>query len=298
MGRRRRTGSADPPIGDGVSEFWQLFFETLVRNDLPAITIVLQRLEGPTWTVPQDWNKKNNTVECIGGGVGGGTSIAGGAFSGGGGGAYSKSVNLAWTPGQVINFSVGAAADNLGNAGDTYVNPSAASFPSSGEAAGAKGASSSNGGPSTNGYATGPGAVKNSGGSGGTSSWGGGGGGGAGGPNGNGANGGSTDTGGTAGSGGGGAGGLFRFERRSTLAAAGADVSSYTSEIIPTVYTVDLRKGDSFFLANSFNIRDKDLLFVSESPSVDLVKFLNIVSGITSNANNISQIAAQNYTTY
>ena len=91
---------------------------------------------------------------------------------------------------------------------------------------------------------------------------------------------------------------LFRWERRSTLAAAGADVSRYTSEIIPTVYTVDLRKGDSFFLANSFNIRDKDLLFVSESPSVDLVKFLNIVSGITSNANNISQIAAQNYSTY
>jgi hypothetical protein len=101
----RRSGMAFP-------KFWQLFFETLVRNDLPAINIVLQRLEGPTWTVPQDWNTKNNTVECIGGGVGGGgnTSITGGALSAGGGGAYSKSVNLAWSPDQVINFSVGAAA--------------------------------------------------------------------------------------------------------------------------------------------------------------------------------------------
>ena len=150
----RRSGMAFP-------RFWQLFFETLVRNDLPAVTIVLKTARRwPTWTVPQDWNAKNNTVECIGGGVGGGTSVAGGAIPAGGGGAYSKSVNLAWTPGQVINFSVGAAADNLGNAGDTYVNPAAASFPNSGEAAGARGATSSNGGSSANGYATGIGSCE------------------------------------------------------------------------------------------------------------------------------------------
>lgn len=91
---------------------------------------------------------------------------------------------------------------------------------------------------------------------------------------------------------------LFRLERRSTLEAAGIDVSRYTSQLIPTVYTVDLRKGASYFLANSFNIRDKDLLFVSESPSVDLVKFLNIVSGITSNAYSISETGSLNYKTY
>jgi hypothetical protein len=198
----RRSGMTFP-------KFWQLFFETLVRNDLPSRTIVLQHLEGPTWTVPQDWNANNNSVECIGGGVGGGgnTSITGGAFSAGGGGAYSKGVNLAWSPGAVINFSVGAAADNLGNAGDTYVNPAAASFPSTGQAVGARGASAAKGGPSNNGYSTGPGNVQNAGGNGGGSSWGGGGGGGAGGPNGNGAGGGSTSSGGTAGGGGGGAGG-------------------------------------------------------------------------------------------
>jgi hypothetical protein len=197
----RRSGMAFPT-------FWQLFFETLVRNDLPAVTIALKTGKTvATWTVPHDWNAKNNTVECIGGGVGGGTSVAGGAFAAGGGGAYSKSVNLTWSPGQVINFSVGAGADNLGTAGDTYVNPAGPSFPTSGEAAGARGATSSNGGSSANGYATGIGNVKNAGGNGGTSSWGGGGGGGAGGANGIGAVGGSTGLGGTAGSGGGGAGG-------------------------------------------------------------------------------------------
>ncbi|MGH7291800.1 MAG: SLBB domain-containing protein, partial [Myxococcota bacterium] len=91
---------------------------------------------------------------------------------------------------------------------------------------------------------------------------------------------------------------LFRLERRSTLVAAGVDVSRYKSDIIPTVYTVDLKKGESFFLANSFNIRDKDLMFVSESPSVDLMKFLNVLSGITGNVYSISQSAAVNHTTY
>jgi polysaccharide export outer membrane protein len=91
---------------------------------------------------------------------------------------------------------------------------------------------------------------------------------------------------------------LFRLERRSTLVAAGVDVSRYKSDTVPTVYTVDLKKGESFFLANSFNIRDKDLMFVSESPSVDLMKFLNVLSGITGNVYSISQSAAVNHTTY
>jgi hypothetical protein len=196
----RRSGMAFP-------KFWQIFFETLVRNDPPAIVVVLDRSAAPTWTVPKDWDANNNTVECIGGGVGGGISVAAGALPGGGGGAYAKSINLAWSAGQVINVSVGAAADNLGHAGDTYLNPSAASFPSSGQAVGARGASGVNGGSLADGYATGPGSVRNAGGSGGYSSYGGGGGGGAGGPNGTGASGGTTNPGGTAGAGGGGAGG-------------------------------------------------------------------------------------------
>ncbi|GLS19929.1 sugar ABC transporter substrate-binding protein [Labrys miyagiensis] len=91
---------------------------------------------------------------------------------------------------------------------------------------------------------------------------------------------------------------LFRVERRSTLMAAGVDVSQYKGDLVPTVYTVDLRKGDNFFMANSFNIRDKDLIFVSESPSTDLIKFLNILSPITSNAYSISESAAVSHNTY
>lgn len=91
---------------------------------------------------------------------------------------------------------------------------------------------------------------------------------------------------------------LFRLERRSTLASAGADISRYSGDLVPTVYTVDLRKGDNFFLANSFNVRDKDLIFVSESPSVDLQRFLSVLSPITSNAYSISESAALTHTNF
>lgn len=45
----------------------------------------------------------------------------------------------------------------------------------------------------------------------------------------------------------------------------------------PVVYRLDLRRPDSFLLAQRFPVRDHDLLFVSTAPAVELQKFLNIV---------------------
>jgi len=76
-----------------------------------------------TWTVPVDWNNSNNSIECIGGG-GGGKNGNGAVNSGGGGGggAYSASNNLTYTPGHIINLSIGAAgAANGGSGGDTSI---------------------------------------------------------------------------------------------------------------------------------------------------------------------------------
>jgi hypothetical protein len=103
-----------------------------------------------TWTVPADWNNANNSVECVGGGAGGTGSWTdnnvGG--SGGGGGAYAKSINLNLTPGAAVAYTVGAggaagpaSAGDTSNAaagGDTWFN--SASFPTTGDACGARGA--------------------------------------------------------------------------------------------------------------------------------------------------------------
>ena len=80
---------------------------------------------------------------------------------------------------------------------------------------------------------------------------------------------------------------LFRLEPRQFLADIGVDVSRYKEPAIPTVYTVDLSDTQGFFLANSFFMRHKDVVFVSNSPSVDLVKLMAIVRSVTGTVNDV-----------
>ena len=193
-----------------------------------AITKVIYLTSGSTFVVPVDWNNASNTVEAIGGGGGGaGANQAPGGS--GGGGAYSKSVNLTLVAGATVPYQVGAGGkggaangSNNGTAGgDTWFGST--TFPSSGQAVGAKGGglgtagvaltsagTSGSGGAAASGYATGTGNVKSSGGNGGNANafhQGSGGAGGAAGPHGAGANGGATTVSNAGGGGGGGGGG-------------------------------------------------------------------------------------------
>jgi hypothetical protein len=188
-------------------KFWQLFFETLVRNDAPSRIIFLTRNAGTTWVVPADWNDDNNSIECVGGGggTGQGAGIALGA-GGGGGAGYSKSINLALSPGAVIPISVGIGGApggvNGGDGGDTWFNGSsvAASTVSAQHGGGGKGQT----GGSKGAAAAAQGASRSDGGAGGDGLNGGGGGGGTGGPHGAGASGGASSAANGAGGGGGG----------------------------------------------------------------------------------------------
>lgn len=93
-----------------------------------------------TWTVPNDWNNSNNTVECIGSGADG-VQVAGTGPSqlggGGGGGAYAKKANISLTLGSSVNYKVG----NPGSV-NTWFNGSSITSCS----VGAVGASGVNGG--------------------------------------------------------------------------------------------------------------------------------------------------------
>jgi type II secretory pathway pseudopilin PulG len=73
---------------------------------------------GSSWTVPDDWNSSDNTIEAIGGGGG---RLSGAADdSSGGGGAYSKISNLTLTPGISVSYSVGSGGEVGENGGDTW----------------------------------------------------------------------------------------------------------------------------------------------------------------------------------
>lgn len=51
---------------------------------------------------------------------------------------------------------------------------------------------------------------------------------------------------------------------------------------VPVIYQVDLSDPANFFIAQSFPIQNKDLLYVSNAPAAELQKFLNIVTSVAS----------------
>ena len=70
---------------------------------------------------------------------------------------------------------------------------------------------------------------------------------------------------------------LFRMERRATLERIGIATAGFAAGEVPTVYRADLLNPTTMFLLQRFQIRHNDLLFVSNSPSTDLLKFLQII---------------------
>ena len=52
-------------------------------------------------------------------------------------------------------------------------------------------------------------------------------------------------------------------------------------DLVPVVYRLNLRDANSFFLARSFVMQDKDMLYVANSASDPVAKFLNLVGTVT-----------------
>jgi polysaccharide export outer membrane protein len=73
---------------------------------------------------------------------------------------------------------------------------------------------------------------------------------------------------------------LYRGETRETVEAMGYDTSAFKGPIIPVVYNLNLRDPSGYFLASSFEMRNKDVIYVSTSPSVELAKFRNYMATI------------------
>lgn len=47
---------------------------------------------------------------------------------------------------------------------------------------------------------------------------------------------------------------------------------------VPVIYQADLKNAETFFAAQNFQMRDGDVIFVSNSPAVDLQRFVNLVA--------------------
>ena len=79
---------------------------------------------------------------------------------------------------------------------------------------------------------------------------------------------------------------LYRGEARDVAEAMGIDCRPYQGPIIPVIYTINLRDPAGYFLASSFEMRNKDILYVSNSFSVESTKFMNYLNTIQTTIQN------------
>lgn len=83
---------------------------------------------------------------------------------------------------------------------------------------------------------------------------------------------------------------IFRFEDPAALpedVRATARVAS--NGRVPVIYRVDLRNPATFFAAQSFPVRDKDVIYVSTAPGADFQKFVNMISSVAFSVIGIGQ---------
>lgn len=77
---------------------------------------------------------------------------------------------------------------------------------------------------------------------------------------------------------------LYRVADKAILAKLGVNVSHFKADTVPVIFRANLRDPSSLFALQKFPMEDKDILYVTNSDSTELVKFLNIVNSVTSTA--------------
>jgi polysaccharide export outer membrane protein len=73
---------------------------------------------------------------------------------------------------------------------------------------------------------------------------------------------------------------LYRGEARDIAEAMGIDCSPYHGPMIPVIYVINLHDPSGYFLASSFEMRNKDIVYVSNAFSVEATKFMTYLNNI------------------
>jgi polysaccharide export outer membrane protein len=80
---------------------------------------------------------------------------------------------------------------------------------------------------------------------------------------------------------------LYREVDRKTLQETGVDVSRFSGDTIPTVFRANLRDPSIFFAVQQFKMKDKDIIYVSNSNATEINKFLSFVNGVSNTTANV-----------
>jgi polysaccharide export outer membrane protein len=89
---------------------------------------------------------------------------------------------------------------------------------------------------------------------------------------------------------------LYRGETRDVAEAIGIDASKFQGPIIPVIYNINFRNPAGYFLATTLEMRNKDVVYVSNSVSTEASKFFNYIILINATLNDPISSAINAYT--
>jgi polysaccharide export outer membrane protein len=90
---------------------------------------------------------------------------------------------------------------------------------------------------------------------------------------------------------------LYRVVDRRTLERAGVDVSAFPTHEVPVIFRANLRDPAAFFAVQRFGMKDKDIIYISNSATTELLKVLTVIdaisatySGVVGDADNVINV--------
>jgi polysaccharide export outer membrane protein len=78
---------------------------------------------------------------------------------------------------------------------------------------------------------------------------------------------------------------LYRGETREVATRLGIDCNRFEGPIVPVIYHVNLRDPSGYFLAQNFEMRNKDIIYTSNASMVETTKFLTFLRTVMATAN-------------
>ena len=85
---------------------------------------------------------------------------------------------------------------------------------------------------------------------------------------------------------------VYRVVPKQFLRNLAVNVDRFPSDMVPVVFRANVRDPSAFFAVQKFPMQDKDVLYVSNSDSVEIIKFLNLLNSVTSTVSGVSGDAA------
>lgn len=84
---------------------------------------------------------------------------------------------------------------------------------------------------------------------------------------------------------------VYRKVNRGILQRLNIDTSRFKDDQVPVIFRANLRDPATLFAVQEFRMADKDVMYVSNAHSVELVKFLDILNSVTSTVRGVSNDA-------